>query len=78
MLQLPVPVYRNYGSNAWIVAAFRAGRSGPGQHEPALALGGRQRLDCVGHLRLLFKGGRAIKVVMWQSSEPNRIADVSE
>jgi hypothetical protein len=27
MLQLPVPVYRNYGSSAWFAAAVRAGRA---------------------------------------------------
>jgi hypothetical protein len=42
MLQLPIPVYRNYCSSAWFAAAFRAGRSGHGQRIPALELGGRR------------------------------------
>jgi hypothetical protein len=40
-----------------------ARRSSPGQYELILEHGGRQTLDCVGHLRLLFMGGRAIQAV---------------
>jgi hypothetical protein len=67
-------VYRNYCISAWFATAFRAGRSSPSQHEPALELGGRQTLDRAGHPRLLFMGGRSIQTVTRQNGEPNWIA----
>jgi hypothetical protein len=76
MLQLPVPVYRNYCISAWFATAFRTGRSGPGQHEPTLDLDGRQMLDRARYLRLLFMCGRAIQALTRQNSEPNWIVYV--
>jgi hypothetical protein len=45
----------------------------PKQRELTLDFGGRQTLDRVGHLRLLFMGGRGIQAVSRENSEPNWI-----